>query len=59
MNDEVYGLGACTAFMTVVTITAWYQARQALFSGMSSTLLASVMVLVKYCSCSIAVLLVQ
>ena len=22
---KVYGLGACTAFMTVVTITAWYQ----------------------------------
>ena len=26
-RNKVYGLGACTAFMTLVTVTAWYQAK--------------------------------
>eukprot|EP00438_Fugacium_kawagutii_P032402 Skav234905 [mRNA] locus=scaffold840:771493:775069:+ [translate_table: standard] len=39
MPRWVYGLGACTAFMTVVTITAWYQVvRQISFSGAEATL---------------------
>eukprot|EP00435_Cladocopium_sp_Y103_P026715 s1617_g6.t1 len=39
MPRWVYGLGACTAFMTVVTITAWYQVvRQIAFSGAEAAL---------------------